>query len=96
MIAPLKFDLLQTLRPCIIDINQDSETKEHFELWLESFRNFNERLQSHDTDAVKRGWQRYYFRGTAPHLEINGSPAVSHHLQKLSLREFESMGKEAT
>jgi hypothetical protein len=39
-----------------------------------------------------QGWQRYYFRGSAPHLDINSSPPAAHHRRKLSLREFESMG----
>jgi len=88
MIVPQWLDLLESARPYIMDIEKDIEIKWKFQLWCDSCRDFNERLRKREPEAVKLGWQRYYFRGSAPHAGSNVIVKDSRHRTRLKLREF--------
>jgi uncharacterized protein DUF6065 len=88
MVVPQRLDLLEKMRPRILDVEQDPETHKNYAQWSESYRHFNERLRKHEPEAVKLGWQRYYFRGTAPHAASDSKPAAHEHRLRLNLHEF--------
>lgn len=88
MIVPYQLDLLEEQSPTILDISENHETKLHYDQWRESFTQFNKRLRTGDPEAVKLGWQRYYFRGCAPHNASSGEVTEGHRT-RLNLREFE-------
>lgn len=88
MVVPQRLDLLEKMRPRILDVEQDPETYKNYQLWSESFRHFNERLRKREPEAVKLGWQRYYFRGTAPHVDSDLTAAADGHRLRLNLHEF--------
>jgi hypothetical protein len=88
MVVPLRLDLMENLQPHVINIESDPETNKQYQIWSESTRNFNQRLRSHEPEAVKLGWQRYYLRGTAPHAESEMIAKASDHRTRLNLKEF--------
>jgi hypothetical protein len=88
MIVPQRLELLEELQPCIRDISSDPETHQNYIVWRQSFTSFNERLRQREAEAVSLGWQRYYFRGTAPHTGDQAIPEASAHRTRLKLRTF--------
>jgi hypothetical protein len=88
MIVPHRFDLLETMRPRILDIEQNPAIQRLYSAWCESCRAFSARLRRHDPEAMRLGWQRYYFRGTAPHAEWEASCQDGEHRTRLNLRKF--------
>jgi Family of unknown function (DUF6065) len=88
MIVPVRLDLLEAAQPRIVEIKKDPETLQKYTLWNESCCKFNERLRRNEPEAVRLGWQRYYFRGTAPHAGSNGIPEADAHRTRLNLRSF--------
>jgi len=87
MIVPQRLDLLEATQPRIYDIEENPETHHQYKIWNESVYSFGKRLRERDPEAVRLGWQRYYFRGMAPHKGQDDQVAEGHRLQ-LSLREF--------
>jgi Family of unknown function (DUF6065) len=88
MVVPQPLDQLEALRPRIVDIEKDPEMLEKYRLWNQSVKAFTERLKQRDPEAIKQGWQKYYFRGTAPHAGSDVIPEASAHRTQLSLQEF--------
>jgi Family of unknown function (DUF6065) len=88
MIVPQCLELLEATQPQILDITKDPETHRKYALWKESNSKFNERLLKNEPEAVQLGWQRYYFRGSAPHVEYQPIPEASAHRTRLDLRSF--------
>jgi hypothetical protein len=87
-IVPVALDLMEDLRPSIVDIKSDPETRRQYEIWHRSCREFNERLSRGDPQARMLGWQRYYMHGTAPHASAKPIEQASQHRTRLRLREF--------
>jgi hypothetical protein len=87
MVVPQRLDLLEATQPRILDIRDNPEMRRQYGIWSESCRRFSKRLSERDPEAVRLGWQRYYFKGRAPH---NGSSddVAKGHRSRLSLREF--------
>jgi hypothetical protein len=87
MVVPQRLDLLEAMQPQVVGIEENAELHRQYKTWNESVIHFTQRLRERDPEAVKLGWQRYYFHGTAPH---NGSndPTAEGHRSRLSLREF--------
>jgi len=88
MIVPIQLDLLENARPSIMEIEKNIETSRNYRLWCQSCRDFNERLRNREPEALKQGWQRYYFRGSAPHAGSEPIPEASAHRTRLTLGEF--------
>jgi hypothetical protein len=88
MIVPQKLDQLEAFRPRIVDIEKDPETLEKYRAWHGSNKLFAEKLKRWDPDAIKQGWQKYYFRGTAPHAGSNVIPEAGAHRVRVDLRDF--------
>ena len=87
MIVPYCLDRLETIIPQCREIRDDAELYQHFLAWRESCRSFNERLSTNDPEAIRLGWQKYYFRGSAP--PAGGVPVkAERHRTELKLFEF--------
>jgi hypothetical protein len=87
MVVPHRPDLLEAIQPRIVNIEQNPETHRQYKMWNESCRRFSERLRERDQEAIRLGWQRYYFKGNAPHNASDDPPAEGHR-SRLNLREF--------
>jgi Family of unknown function (DUF6065) len=87
MIVMQRLELLEAAQPRILEITKDPETHQKYMLWHQSCCKFNERLRRNESEAVRLGWQRYYFRGTAPHCGSD-STSVDGHRLRLELNEF--------
>lgn len=87
MVVPQRLDFLEALQPRELNIEQNAELHHQYKAWHESVVRFTQRLGKRDPEAVKRGWQRFYFRGTAPH-NSPGDQAAEGHRSRLNLREF--------
>jgi hypothetical protein len=88
MVVPLQLDLLENARPCIVDIQSDPEMYRQYQTWHKSCSDFGERLRRREPEAVRLGWQRYYFRGAAPHACSEPIAEASEHRTRLTLKEF--------
>jgi hypothetical protein len=88
MIVPQQLDSLERVRPCIRDIGENDELNRSHECWRQNCRDFNERLRTREPEAVKLGWQRFYFRGGAPHSGSDQIPEAGAHRNRLRLMEF--------
>lgn len=88
MVVPQQLELLENALPVIINMDEDQELSGKFEVWRQSMRDFNERLHNREPVAIRRGWQRYYLRGGAPHAgnDVIAGPGV--HRTKLLVRDF--------
>ena len=93
MIVPQQLDSLERVKPCVRDIYENDELNRSHECWRQNCREFNERLRTREPVAVKLGWQRFYFRGSAPHSGSDPIPEAGAHRTRLRLMEFgESYG----
>ncbi len=88
MVVPQRVDLLEAFQPRVLDIVKDPKTHKGHSVWNKSCKDFNERLRKRDPEAVRRGWLRNYFRGTAPHVAPEPMPEASAHRTRLNLRDF--------
>ncbi len=88
MVVPQRIALLEEVQPRILDIEQDPETHMNYQLWYKSCCQFTDGLRKREPEAVKLGWQRYYFRGTAPHLGSDLTTATNGHHSRLKLHDF--------
>jgi Family of unknown function (DUF6065) len=96
MIVPLRLDLLEKARPYITDIHENPELETNHTLWGDSCRDFNERLRNREPEAVKLGWQRYYFNGSAPHAGSCAIPEADAHRTRLLVPEFAESAHPST
>jgi hypothetical protein len=90
MIVPQRLDLLEDTNPNVVDIRLVPELMQHTQAWIQSCREFNQKLRQNDHAAVERGWMKYYFNGTAPHLGQQTCPhaAAAEHRTRLNLKDF--------
>jgi hypothetical protein len=65
-ITPVENKKIDAFQPVIKSLDDDAELKERYEAWRDSRDGFNKKLAEHDKDAVKAGWQKYYFKGEMP------------------------------
>jgi hypothetical protein len=84
MIVPQRRGELEEFDPEIREIAEHQDVAEAYAKWTESRNRFLSGLSSAEEEAVQQGWQKHYFRGTAP----DGTEAPLHQT-KLHLRGFE-------
>jgi hypothetical protein len=87
MIVSVALDVIEKLEASITDISSDPELHRKYRAWHKSVSSFNSRLCDGDPEAIRLGWQRQYFHGTAPHTTAPIPEAAGHRLY-LHLREF--------
>ena len=61
MVVPQRLDLLEAMQPQVVGIEENAELHRQYKTWNESVIHFTQRLRERDPEAVKLGWQRYYF-----------------------------------
>jgi hypothetical protein len=89
MIVPQKLAQLESYQPRVVKIADDSELSRNYQHWRRSVAEFTERLRERDPLAIQQGWQKFYFRGTAPHMQSTTTACqVGDHRLKLDLQEF--------
>jgi hypothetical protein len=88
MVVPQRISLLEDARPEVREIAQDPETRAQYEAWRRSRDQFNKSVLRRDPEAMKQGWQRHYFQGTAPRVDENPPIVAPTHRTRLKLREF--------
>lgn len=93
MIAPQRIDLLEDVRPLVLDIKDDPSVQALYEAWFKSRNQFNENIRKRDPKALKQGWQRHYFQGTAPRAQSHQQAVAPEHRTQLKLREFSVAGR---
>jgi hypothetical protein len=91
MIVPQHVDHLETFNPRVIGMEKDPETHKAYSAWNKSCKDFNARLRERDPEALRQGWLRNYFRGTAPHVAPEPMPEASNHRTRLDLKNFAGM-----
>jgi hypothetical protein len=84
MLVPQRRGELEAFRPEVRDVRDDPETDGALRLWKEDRDRFLAELRVPDSEAVKQGWQKHYFRGTSP----DGTAAPAHQT-RLQVREFD-------
>jgi hypothetical protein len=87
MVVPQRPDFLEAMQPREASIEENAELYHQYKAWNESVVRFTERLREHEPEAVRQGWQKFYFHGTAPHNSKEDAAATGHRL-RLNLREF--------
>jgi hypothetical protein len=83
-IFPVQRQLIETVEPQIIPIDNAPELKEQFEAWSVSRNSFQAEVLKNPPSQPHEKWQKLYYRGVDPH----GQEAVSDHKSKLRLKEF--------
>lgn len=82
-LAPVPYRVLESVRPQIVPIEVAHDRQDAVRRHSELRADFNARLNTGDAEAVRQGWQKWYFRGVHPDGKL-GNP---HHLSKLRLAD---------
>ncbi len=80
-ITPIAYRALDNLVPEIVPIKTAPEILAEFNEHRRLRNEFNKALQDRDPEALRRRWQKWYFRGTNP----DGEPGNELHISKLRL-----------
>jgi hypothetical protein len=91
MVVPQRVEILENMRPRILDLKENTAAYEGYRAWRKSRRKFLKDLRRFEPEALKRGWERHYFWGTAP-ADGDRSPTPSEHRTRLKLLEFMDEG----
>ena len=78
-ITPIAYHGLDQVVPQIVPIGEAPDVKSEYEEYRKLRLDFNAALARHDPEAVRIGWQKWYFRGQKP----GGEPGNPMHLSKL-------------
>lgn len=81
-IMPVSHTAVDEMQPIIKRIEDDPKLVEDYRNWEQSRSSFLEKLQAHDEETKKQGWQRDYFRGQTP----AGDQAPDSHINRRRLR----------
>ncbi|WP_245261572.1 DUF6065 family protein [Ancylobacter sp. FA202] len=82
-LAPVPYRALEAVRPKIVPIEMAADRQEAVRQYGELRGAFNALLNSGDPEAMRQGWQKWYFRGVHP----DGKPGNPLHVSKLRLAE---------
>ena len=83
-VIPIPRYLSEMLKPEVRSMGQDSALQERYTAWLQSRMQFINSLFRGDQDAMKRQWQKDYFKGQ----EVGVDGTRDYHQTKLNQREF--------
>jgi hypothetical protein len=54
---------LERFEPVLRTLDSEPDLKQQYEVWSTSRNEFNSKLKAGDPEALKRSWQKFYFRG---------------------------------
>ena len=63
LIYPVLRNSVEQVEPIVRSLDSNPDLKEQYASWRDSRGDFLKRLRRRDSDVVKAGWQRHYFRG---------------------------------
>ncbi len=82
LVYPVMQQALEQTQPEILDLETDPELTASYRAWREERDVFRVHARAGDEEALKAGWQKYYFKGELP----DGRQAdLGNHIQKLRL-----------
>jgi hypothetical protein len=81
-VTPIPHDSVDQFEPIVKTIESDPELHKQYVAWGDSRTKFLDRLSDRDSDAVKHGWQRDYFKGRTP----EGHLAPDSHINRRRLK----------
>ena len=82
-LLPFPRGFLESMQPIVCPISEDPTVNDAFLEWSEHRDAFQARMRAGDVTAVRRGWQKEYFRGTE-----NGAEKFPQHQTHLTLKPF--------
>ena len=88
MIVPQRLSHLEQTSPRHHHLNDDQELRERYHAWRLSRDNFARQMKIGDPEAVKQGWQRHYFQGSAPQPASKQPMVAEDHRTRLRLNDF--------
>jgi len=88
----VEHDKLERVEPVLRTLESNPELKAQYEVWSSSRNEFNQKLKAGDPDALKRSWQKFYFKGEPPQ---EGGPAPEAHVNKRRLKTPEPEPRES-
>jgi Family of unknown function (DUF6065) len=80
---------LERFEPVLRTLESDPELKAQYQVWSSSRAEFNQQLKAGDPEALKRSWQKFYFKGQPP---AEGGPTPEAHVNKRRLKAPEPQG----
>lgn len=89
-IFPITVGVVEEVDPEIRDLQSVPELHRIYHEWSQSRDAFNRQLKVKDSYERKRGWQRFYLRGTLH----SGDPAAREHRTTLRVKEFLTVPNE--
>lgn len=81
---PVQRDMIETVDPRCLSIDEDPALKIRFEEWSQSRTAFQQEMKAHPPTKPSDKWQKFYYRGT----NASGEPGPVDHRTKLRVREF--------
>jgi hypothetical protein len=87
-VMPIQHAALDEVQPIIKPIAANPDLERQYKAWGESRTNFLTKLGDRDSEAVKHGWQRDYFRGRTP----EGHLAPDSHVNRRRLKTPRNAG----
>lgn len=78
-ITPTAYRGFEAIEPQIIPLAQDPELEASVQRYTDLRHDLNDRLQAGEPEALRQGWQKWYFRGIHP----DGEAGPASHISKL-------------
>jgi hypothetical protein len=76
---------VERFEPVLRKLESEPELQQQYEVWTTSRNEFNQKLKTGDPEALKRSWQKFYFRG-----ETAEGGKVEAHVNKRRLKAPQS------
>jgi hypothetical protein len=74
------------IEPVLRSIYDEPDLLEQFSTWSKVRSEFNAALTSHEPEAVKESWQKFYFKGQRPNEKGNPVPMAPDHVNRRRLK----------
>ena len=88
MIIPVPRGFAEGFSPAIAPLLESPELKKNYEAWDRNRAQFLRSLHSQEPEAVRRGWEKDYFKGATANGEI-----AREHQTKIELKEFKPISE---
>ncbi|MBW8880902.1 MAG: hypothetical protein JF615_05570, partial [Asticcacaulis sp.] len=77
---------MDEIQPVIRALETEPDLKKQFEVWARTRDEFNKSLTDRDPEAVKAGWQKWYFKGEKPTPQGEVVPHDGGHMNRRRLK----------
>lgn len=86
-IVPTPRGLIESLDPVCVPITSNPHVNDAFTKWSQDRNHFHEQVASGESEALKVGWQKDYFKGRDP-----GTDSFSNHQTRIVAKPFRMEG----